>query len=143
MSTSSHVDFLGRVPLFRHIDPQYLVQLAAKMQERRYDPGTAIIEQGTPGTGLFLLMQGRCVVRRYSGGGSRTEVDILEPFDFFGELSLLDDAPTSAAVVADAPTKCLFLDKNDFMPQLYVSPEIAVGMLRELASRHRRLVEMQ
>jgi CRP-like cAMP-binding protein len=142
MSTA-YVDFLGRVPLFRHIEPHHLAQLAAKVQERRYDPGAMIIEQAMPGTGLFLLMQGRCVVRHYTMGGGRTEVDILEPFDFFGELSLLDDSPTSAAVVADAPTKCLFLDKQDFWRELTSSPEMAIGMLREIANRHRRLLSKQ
>lgn len=142
MSTA-YVDFLGRVPLFRHIEAHHLVQLAAKVQERRYDPGATIIEQAMPGTGLFLLMQGRCVVRLYGRSGQRTDIDMLEPFDFFGELSLLDDSPTSAAVVADAPTKSLFLDKTDFWTELQASPDIAIGMLRELASRHRRLLSKQ
>ena len=139
----SYVEFLGRVPLFRHNEPHHIAQLAVKVQERRYDPGSVIIEQAMPGTGLFLLMQGRCVVRHYNTGGLRSEIDTLEPFDFFGELSLLDDSPTTAAVVADAPTQCLFLDKNDFWAELHSAPEIAVGMLRELASRHRRLLGKQ
>ena len=140
---ASIVDFLGRVPLFRHIEPHHLVQLASKVTEKRFEPGAVIIEQGMPGTGLFLLMQGRCVVRFYNTGGLRSEIDMLEPFDFFGELSLLDDSPTTAAVVADSPTKCLFLDKIEFWRELTTSPEIAIGMLRELANRHRRLLGKQ
>jgi hypothetical protein len=35
------------------------------------------------------------------------------------------------------------LDKSDFWDELNKSPEIAVGMLRELASRHRRLLGKQ
>lgn len=140
---SAYVEFLGRVPLFRHNEPHHIAQLATKIQERRYDPGAVIIEQAMSGTGLFLLTQGRCVVRLYSAGGERSDIAVLEPFDFFGELSLLDDSPTTAAVVADAPTKCLFLDKNDFWAELHSAPEIAVGMLRELASRHRHLLSKQ
>lgn len=136
----SFIRFLSRVPLFRMVDAHHLAQMADAMDERRYNPGNSVLQQGEIGTGLFILIEGRCKVVRTSDDGTRFEVDVLEPFDFFGELSLLDTAPISASVIADAPTICLVLPKDPFLVKLHASPEMALGMLHELASRHRRIV---
>jgi CRP/FNR family transcriptional regulator, cyclic AMP receptor protein len=142
MATTSgnFVSFLSRVPLFRHIAPQHLQQLALHIQECEYEPGRTILQQGNEGLGLFILIEGRVKVIRHAHDGARLEIDVLEPFDFFGELSLLDDAPITATIVSDAPSYCLVLDKKAFLQELRHTPDMALGMLRELASRHRRIV---
>ena len=56
----------------------------------------------------------------------------------FGELSLLDGKPRSANVVATEATNLYMVRRSDFLQLLYKVPQIAVGLLAELASRLRK-----
>lgn len=133
-------EFIGKVPLFRDLKPKHIKQLAHRMRERDYEKGAVIVEQGTMGIGLFIMVSGIARVMRLHGDGSSRDIDTLERYNFFGELSLLDDHVRTASVVADEPTKCLVLAKLDFLDELDDEPEMAVPMLKELAHRFRRII---
>jgi CRP/FNR family cyclic AMP-dependent transcriptional regulator len=133
--------FLGKVPLFRSLKERQLRRLAERIRERDFKAGDAIVEQGNPGIGLYIIVNGEArVVRRMADGSGTTELDRLSRTNFFGELSLLDDSPRSASVIADADMKCLVLSKMDFLDELEQEPEMAIQMLKELAHRFRRII---
>ena len=58
--------------------------------------------------------------------------------NFFGEMSLIDDAPRSADVVAVSPTKCWAITSWAFASVIKSNPEIAMGMLKEVVKRLRK-----
>ena len=93
------------------------------------------------GIGLFILESGRADVIYDAADGDRTVVNQLGPTDFFGELSLLDDAPRTASVVATEDAKCLVLAQLDFMDALREDADIPIVMLREMARRLRRIMQ--
>jgi CRP/FNR family transcriptional regulator, cyclic AMP receptor protein len=133
-------EFIAKVPLFRDLKPKHIDKIAKRMRERDYEKGDAIVEQGTMGIGLFIMVTGISKVIRSHGDGTTREIDTLERYDFFGELSLLDDHVRTASVVADEPVKCLVLAKLDFLDELDEEPEMAIPMLKELAHRFRRII---
>jgi CRP-like cAMP-binding protein len=133
-------EFIAKVPLFRDLKPRHIEKIAKRMRERDYETGDVIVEQGAMGIGLFVMVRGTSRVIRSLGDGSTRELDTLERFDFFGELSLLDDHVRTASVVANEPVKCLVLAKLDFLDELDDEPEMAVPMLKELAHRFRRII---
>jgi hypothetical protein len=55
-----------------------------------------IVEQGKMGVGLFIIVKGAVEVVRARSDGTSFVVDKLGPTQFFGELSLLDEAPRTA-----------------------------------------------
>ena len=57
--------------------------------------------------------------------------------DFFGEMSLLDQAPRSATIRAIEQTQCLMLSSWDFKALLERYPSIAVKLLEVLSRRLR------
>jgi CRP/FNR family transcriptional regulator, cyclic AMP receptor protein len=140
VTTKDIVEFLAKVPMFSKLKPKQLEQLAARARVRDYEQGSAIVEQGTEGIGLYIMARGIAKVLRVHPDGTSTEIDTLERFDFFGELSLLDEAPRSASIIATEPVKAVVLSKLDFLDELEDDPAMAVVMLKELAHRFRRLV---
>jgi CRP-like cAMP-binding protein len=78
--------------------PDELVALAGG-EERRLEPGEAIIRFGDTDAGLFLLVSGALEVRR----GAAVIATIDEPGAIVGELSLLLATPASADVSAVGP----------------------------------------
>ncbi len=133
-------EFLAKVPLFHGLRQEQLMKLSKSFRERDYEADEVIIEQGKVGVGLFILVRGEAKVVRGQPQGDEYELDRLHRTDFFGEMSLLDDAPRSASVIATEPTKCLALNKLDFMDTLHNDAEMAVGMLKAMAFRYRRLM---
>lgn len=130
--------FLTSVPLFHGLKDRQLKQLAKRMRERHYNKGDVIVEQGKMGVGLFIIVNGSADVVRARPDGTSFVVDKLGPTQFFGELSLLDEAPRTASVVAQEETTCLALTQLDFIDTLHEDAEMAVEMLKELAARFRR-----
>jgi CRP-like cAMP-binding protein len=132
--------FLAKVPLFRGLKERQLRRLAERMRERDFKANEPIVEQGNPGIGLYIVVNGEARVLRKQADGGQVELDRLVRTQFFGELSLLDEAPRSASVVADVDMKCLVLNKLDFLDELQQEPEMAIEMLKEIAHRFRRVI---
>jgi CRP/FNR family cyclic AMP-dependent transcriptional regulator len=127
--------------MFQGLNERQLNRLAKRFKERSYGKGETIVTQGTLGIGLFIIEKGKTEAVREHSDGSTSVVNQLGPTDFFGELSLLDDAPRTASVNAVEDTVCLVLTQLDFMSALQEDSEIAIVMLKELAKRFRRLME--
>jgi CRP-like cAMP-binding protein len=133
-------EFLAKVPLFKELSDRHLKRIAKRIRERDYAAGEVIVEQGQPGIGLYIMVRGEAVVKRKMIDGGEREMDRLHRTDFFGELSLLDEAPRTASVIAADEVKCLALLKLDFLEELDHEPEMAIEMLKEMARRYRRMM---
>lgn len=127
-----HEAFIGRVPIFEKCTPSEVSAIDALMQEHAFEPGQIIVTQGTPGQAFYLILTGRVELLR-----ERNSLGALGPGDFFGEMSLLDNAPRSATVRAMEPTTCLMLSSWDFKSLLEQQPSIAVKLLEVLSRRLR------
>ena len=133
--------FLHTVPMFQGLNERQLNRLAKRFKERNYAKVETIVTQGTLGIGLFIIEKGKCEAVREHNDGSKSVVNTLGATDFFGELSLLDESPRTASVVAVEDTTCLVLTQLDFMSALQEDADIPIVMLKELAKRLRRMME--
>jgi CRP-like cAMP-binding protein len=125
-------DFLSRVPLFANCTPAEIAAIAAVAQEHSFESGQIIVTQGTPGQAFYLILTGKVEIVRDSNS-----LGAFGPGDFFGEMSLLDQAPRSATIRALEPTTCLMLSSWDFKAVLEGHPSIAVKLLEVLSRRLR------
>lgn len=140
ITTQEITEFFVKVPLFTQLNPKHIKKLAERARVRDYEAGEVIVEQGAEGIGLYIMAQGSAIVKRSHTDGSSIEIDTLQRFDFFGELSLLDDAPRSASVIANEPVKAVLLTKLDFLDEMEDDPHMAIAMLKTIAHRFRRIV---
>ena len=90
-------DALARIPLFAGLDADDLDAIAQISREQTIPANEVLIHEGEPGKKFFVLLRGQAEVRR---GGKRLHT--LGHGDFFGEISLLSDRPTTASVAANA-----------------------------------------
>lgn len=119
---------LRHVPLFAQLQPKQLKSLAKWTTTRNFQPGQAIVTEGQVGLGLYCIQQGKVQVTQKTAHGSR-DIRTMGPGESFGELSLLTDNPRAATVTAIEPTTAVLLDKGQFLAELRVYPEIALGIL--------------
>ena len=123
---------LSRVPLFQGISEESMARLAAVVGEQEFEPGQYIVLQGQVGTGLYVILEGQARVVR-----GTQEIARLEPPDFFGELSVIDQMPRNASVQAVQPTRCLALASWDLLDLLESDPKLSLNMIKGLATRVR------
>lgn len=130
-----HEEFLARVPIFASCTPEEIQAIVAVAQESGFQAGQIIVTQGTPGQAFYLILSGRVEIIR-----DGQSLGAFGPGDFFGEMSLLDQAPRSATIRALEPTVCLMLSSWDFRALLEQHPNIAVKLL-EILSRRLRVAD--
>ena len=134
---------LHSVPIFADLDPTAAAALERLVTVRTYAAGAVMVSQEEPGDALFVLVSGKVKVVLYSEAGREVILSIFKsPGDFFGEMSLLDEEPRSASVVAAEPSRLLVLRRGDFRAHIEAHPCTALRALTELARRLRRADEL-
>lgn len=114
-----------------------LSELASLMKEVAFKKNQVIITQGENTRSLFIITSGRMKVYASDEDGSQTIFTFLMQGSFFGELSLLDDAPRSASVIAVEDSTALNLSHSNFNIFLSSHPEICQSLFKALTSRIR------
>jgi CRP/FNR family cyclic AMP-dependent transcriptional regulator len=131
-------DFLATVPLFRSLAPGEVGAFAALAREKSYPRGSVILFEDDPGDSLFVVREGRVKVVLVAEDGREVILGILGVGEHFGELSLIDDQPRSAHVVAMEESSLLVLRRDDFRRRVEQNPAVAWALLIELSRRLRR-----
>jgi CRP-like cAMP-binding protein len=129
------------IPMFSGVSTDVLASIASLLIERRFPKHKTIVEEGAPGDYMYIISEGRVKVTKLSGDGREKILELLEVGDFFGEMSLFDDAPRSASVKAMSDVRILALGRNDFLRLLSSSPGLALSVIRELTRRLRQVDE--
>ncbi len=129
---------LRPIPLFSHLREDELERLGSAMRERTYPRGSVIVFEDDPGDALFVVQGGQVKVVLIGDDGREVILSILKDGDFFGEMSLIDDQPRSAHVIAMEDSTLYVLRRADFHSCLEENPRIALGLLRALSRRLRR-----
>ena len=123
---------LGTVPLFADLAESARRSIATQMRVRDCAPGEAVVEQDATGGAVHVVLDGAAEVRRDGGLVRR-----LGRGDHFGEMSVLDNQPASATVVAVDALRVASLSSIDFRPLLHDHPEIAERVILSLVARLR------
>ena len=122
------VDALAQVPLLGGLGRRQLGRLARKARERRFKPGTNVVEQGKmSGVGFFVISSGEASV--LNGGA---EVGRLGPGDHFGELALIGERERTATVRAETELECLELTAWDFRDFVKSDADVSWKLLQHV-----------
>jgi len=143
--TQSHkpeaIASLRAIPMFFSVSGEALESIASLLIERSFPKHKTIVEEGAPGDYMYIIVDGRVKVTKLSGDGREKILELLGVGDFFGEMSLFDDAPRSASVKAMSQVRILALARNDFLRLLARSPDLALSVIQELTRRLRQVDE--
>lgn len=132
---------LKQIPLFYGLSDEELSHIEASATAKTYAKGAIIINEGDPGSSMFLLMQGRVKVFVSDSHGKEYVLALLGPGEYVGELALLDDEPRTASVETEEQSTFLVIQKDDFLALLHNHPAIQFKVLVSLVRRTRQLTE--
>ncbi len=121
--------FLHNVTIFSTLDEEELLTLLEALYFKDYSEGEIIFREGDEGRELYIVEKGRIAITiRLPGGGER-ELDEVLTGDFFGEMSIFENAPRSATCYAKSDTSMMIIHQDAFGRLIDLSPEIAVKIM--------------
>ena len=106
-------------------------------EERVFAPGEVIVGAGQPADKVYILVEGsaRVVYHVASPPTPRwAVVDIMGAGRLFGIVPALDGEPYVAQLEAMTNAKVLIVDRQAFLVELEDHPEVAMNLMRQLAS---------
>jgi CRP/FNR family cyclic AMP-dependent transcriptional regulator len=136
-------DVLAQVPLFQSLTPRELQVLSVNCREREYPAGAVLLRQGETGVGLFIITAGAVHVTQTTPDGGSRELGDFGRGAVLGEMSLLDDMPRTATVVATEDTRALVIPVWDFRAALREAPDVSIKLLSVLSQRLRAVERKQ
>ena len=137
----SNLDLIRRVSLFSTLTPDQAEALAATVSKKRFKRGEILVEQGKKTDALYIVLAGRTRVLMTDSKGREVILATLVSGDYVGEMSLIDNAPHSATVVAEQQVDVLVLGRDRFLRCLGENMELSHAVMRGLVQRLRKASE--
>ena len=138
---SDTVSMLQQVPLFSGMEAEDLAKLANYLYTKSMSRGQVLFQQGDRGDEFLIVTGGSVKVELVNPDGKELTLAILKPYQFLGELALLDDFPRSANAIALEDGTLLALNKRDFLHVVTQYPRMSLPITRQLTRRVRVLTD--
>lgn len=98
--------------------PETFKEIAHRAEVIQCKKKELIIEEGAPGSSLYVIALGEVEVQRKNASGRATSVGRLSQLDVFGERALLKSIPRTRSVIAKSKTTLLKIGIEDFQRYL-------------------------
>jgi signal transduction histidine kinase len=131
------IELLRCLPLFAGLSEDHLNRLYQMAEPVALRAGELLIQEGTPGDSMYIVLDGEFEVAKRSGQRDIT-IAVRAPGEVIGEMSLLDHSPRSASVRAVRDSRLLRIPGSAFEQLLSSSPSAALEILRTVSARLRQ-----
>ncbi|GAA2092308.1 Crp/Fnr family transcriptional regulator [Microlunatus panaciterrae] len=131
-------EVLKQAPLFKGLEDEAASALSAAMGTIRLSKGEILFHEGELEDRLYVVVKGKIKLGRSGSAGRENLLAVLGPGQMFGELSLFDPGPRSTTATAVTNCELRTLEHDELMTWLTGRPEVARGLLGQLAARLRR-----
>jgi CRP/FNR family transcriptional regulator, cyclic AMP receptor protein len=101
---------------------------------REFPRGAVLFREGEPGKEMYVIQQGRVHISKRVGEVEKI-LSTLGQGEFFGEMSILNNAPRSATATCEEDSRLLVIDPKTFEAMIRGNAEIALRMIKKLADR--------
>lgn len=126
---------ISQVPIFCHLTPDEMAAVDKVTKSKKYHKGDMIFLSGEPLENLFIINKGTVKISRITETGKEQILRILQPGDFFGELSLFGQTSLTNNAEALEHTEICFINKIDIEKLILQLPNIALKILAEFTNR--------
>jgi CRP/FNR family cyclic AMP-dependent transcriptional regulator len=133
----SNLELIRRVPLFSMLTAAQAESVSDAVIKSRFKRGEAIVEQGKKSNALYIILTGRARVITTDQRGREVILATMQPGDYVGEMSLIDNEPHSATVRAEVQTDVLVLGRLEFARCLPENSSMAYAVMKGLVQRLR------
>ena len=135
---------LRRIKILAGMEEKQLQSFVQFMEVVNVRQFAEVFRRGQPSDAMYLVLEGE-LRARVIVDGKETTLSTMTVGDFFGEISLLDEGPRSADVIANADSRLLKISSAAFEKVMREAPALAAsflyGLSRSVGSRVRVLTQ--
>jgi CRP-like cAMP-binding protein len=125
----STLEILAQIDLFNGLPAGHLRRVVDIGVEEQYRGGATIFSEGEPGDKFYLIIEGAVRISRIVPGMGEEALAVLRPGNYFGEMSLIDDAPRSATAMCHEKCRLFVVNRRDLEDLLFVDRDLAYELL--------------
>ena len=129
------ISILRDVPLFKDLDQSYLQGIAGMFSTEYVPAGRAVITEGDEGSRFYIIVRGKVAISTSKDDQDPVQIATLDDGDYFGEISLLANIPTTATVTTATPSIFLTLQREQL--NKLVQRHAGLGAQMREALEHR------
>jgi CRP-like cAMP-binding protein len=133
------IELLSSMDLFAGLAEAELAKIARLLKEHKVAENEVIFNQGDPGDGLYIVLQGRVRIATTDHFGRERVLAFYGPGEFFGDMAVLTGGPRSASASASTDVRLLQLRKDEFDLLVTANTGIMRGMMRVMVERQAAL----
>lgn len=133
-----HLLMLRNVPLFSSMTLEQLEAIHHCLSEQHYTAGETIFNEGDVGDEMYIVLEGEVDILIKLDTPNPIHLTSVGPDSYFGEMSVLDNEPRSAAARTSKESRLLMLKGEQLKELVYIMPEIAFTIFKVLSERLRR-----
>jgi len=135
-------DVLAGVHFFSLLDDSERAVLAERVDLVSIPKDTIIFDVGDPGDDLYVVVEGEVELFFKDTTGVRVVLETAGRGDFFGEISLLDPGPRTAAAIVTEDLQAIVVDREDLDELFRLKPGAALDLLTATGRRLRMNAEL-
>ena len=106
--------------------------------DKIFKKGDLIVKEGDTGTEAYRIISGKVEVFRFAKG-NRIPLAVLAEGQIFGEMSMVDDRPRSAFIIALEDTKVMVFNRDEFNKLFYTKPDEVRIFIKKIFERLRNI----
>ncbi len=123
------LEILSQIDLFNGLPQAHLRRVVDIGVEEQYRSSATIFGEGSPGDKFYLIVEGAVRISRIVPGMGEEALAVLKAGNYFGEMSLIDDAPRSATAVCHEKCRLFVVNRRDLEDLLFVDRDLAYELL--------------
>lgn len=144
LSLLDKVMLLKSVQLFSCLQLEELGLLARAARLEIYDEGTVLVQEGESNPNLYVIINGHVELSAHSAGtGVDATIAVRGPGETVGDSSVFDQSASivTAQIILNEAT-LLIIDEKDIERLCSIFPNIAMGFIKAISGRNRKLEQM-
>ncbi len=126
---------LRNIPLLQKITNDEMSQVKNALIIQRYKRRDTIIQKGTVNHSLLFLLSGNIQVIDLTDQGHVTELSLLSPGNYFGEIALINNTAHTSSVIALNEALIAFLPGKVALHLFSHSPSVCQQIQRHIAQK--------
>ena len=126
-------EILKKIPIFQDLSRREIVKIESILHRRNLSADEAIVKEGDPGVGMYIIVYGTVQILQVGEGGGRLQLATLTSGDFFGEQALLDDSPRTASAYASETCRIIGFFRPDLLELIESNPRLGLKIVMRLS----------
>lgn len=126
---TSPLAILTKIDLFSGLPHVHLKRVVNIGHEEQYRRNATIFSEGDAGDKFYLILDGAVRISRFVPGMGEEALAVLRKGAYFGEMSLVDEAPRSAAAICHETCRLFMVRRLDLEDLLFVDRDLAYELL--------------